>query len=275
MSQFDKKFKAICERILKEGESTEGYNVRAKWADGTSAHTLKISNVCTDYSLQEEFPIMTVRKLPFINAVDEMLWIWSKKSNDVTKLRSHIWDAWADKENTIGKAYGYQLAKKYNYNNRFYDQVDNLLHTLIIDPMDRRMIADMFNPEELHEMGLAPCCHHVQLSVVGDKLDMLLKQRSQDMAVANSWNVTQYAVLLHMFARHAGLKANKLTHVIGDCHIYERHIPGVIELLKQKEYDAPKLIIDGDKGFYEWTPEDFILEDYKHSDVKIKFEVAT
>lgn len=274
MSKFDEKFKEICNKIIDEGVSTKDYNVRAKWADGTSAHTLKISNVCTSYDLRQEFPILTLRKTPINNAVDELLWIWQKQSSDTSLLKSRIWDAWAREDGTIGAAYGAELANLYQYPEGLNNQVDHILHTLTHNPMDRRMIVDMFNQATLHDMALAPCCHHVNLVVVGNRLDMLLKQRSQDMAVANSWNVSQYAILLHMFAKHAGLEAGILTHVISDCHIYDRHIPGILEMLEREPFEAPKLVINNEKkDFYSWTPEDFVLENYQYG-APIRFEVA-
>lgn len=544
MSYLDQVFKKNITEIMNEGVSTHGSKVRAKWADGTPAHTTKTSNIVSVYDLRKEIPIMTLRKVPYKNAIDEILWIWQKKSNDIYDLKSRIWDAWgkettkkslikvapiikdyveksyepvkvADlidttkelrssnrsgdfyvlekngtkrtiqfkdtgyikitnqsqvsagdvidpytrtvcgigyyglydsediksffgeafkswvtkwenmvrrcngqynagnwynhvflseefeccetflrwamenirykdksiysklqidkdyygsncygpdtctiltpKENTsltlnkwyvydnepffsasdlanclseklnlklhkpngqynddklnkliapmieegliqvinpnlldengmlarfdlkvkldLGRAYGYQLAQKAKYPEGEFDQVDRLLWCLKNDPQDRRMIADMFNHQDLHAMGLAPCCHHVNLTVVGDRLDMLLKQRSQDMAVANGWNVFQYAILLHMFAIHAGLEAGKLTHVITDCHIYDRHMDGVLELMARPELPAPRLVIKEKKDFYDWTVDDFELVDYQHGD-PIKFEVA-
>ncbi|MGL4453124.1 MAG: thymidylate synthase [Sarcina sp.] len=273
MSQFDKQFKATCRRILEEGVSTRGYEVRARWEDGEPAHTIKLSNVVNTYDVGKEFPILTLRKSPMKNAIDEILWIWQKKSNNVNELNSRIWDAWANEEGTIGKAYGWQLSQEYNYDGRICDPVDNILWTLKNNPMDRRMIADMFVAKDLHEMGLAPCCHHVNLIVVGDRLDMLLKQRSQDMAVANGWNVSQYSILLHMLSRHAGLKPGVLTHVISDCHIYERHIDGIKEMLEREEFEAPVLKVADKTDFYSWTVEDFELENYKFGS-PIRFEVA-
>lgn len=280
MTQADKNFIDTVNLILEQGVSTEGYKVRPKWpSDGTPAHSIKVSNVVNRYDVSKELPIMTLRKVPAANAIDEILWIWQKKSNDTALLKSRIWDAWADENGTIGRAYGYQLGRPSLYKMedgvmRAFDQVDRILWCLTNDPMDRRMIADMFKHEDLHLMGLAPCCHHVNLNVVGDRIDMLLKQRSQDMAVANGWNVFQYAILLHMFARHSGLKPGVLTHVIADCHIYDRHIEGIKELISRPTYDAPQLIINPDvKNFYDFRVEDFVIENYQHGPF-IKFEVA-
>lgn len=275
MSQADLNFIDTVNEILENGVSTVGHKVRAIWPnDGKPAHTIKVSNIVNRYDLREELPIMTLRKVPYQNAIDEVLWIWQKKSNKVSELRSKIWDAWADDEGTIGKAYGYQLAQKSIYPEGEFDQVDRILWCLKNDPMDRRMVADMFKHEDLHEMGLAPCCHHLQLNVVGDRIDMLLKQRSQDMAVANGWNVFQYAILLHMFAQVSGLKAGILTHVICDCHIYDRHLEGIQELIKRPTYNAPILKINPDvKNFYDFKVEDFEIVGYQYGP-PIKFEVA-
>lgn len=275
MSYADQVFKATCRDILENGCSDEGLNVRPHWEDGTPAHTVKKFAVVNRYDLQKEFPIMTLRKVYFRSCVDELLWIWQKKSNDVHDLHSHIWDAWADENGTIGKAYGYQLGVKHHYPEGEFDQVDRVLYDLKHHPESRRILTNIYNHHDLSEMGLYPCAYSVTLNVTGDRLNMILNQRSQDMLVANNWNVCQYAVLLHMFAQVSGFKAGELVHVIADAHIYDRHIEAVKGLLDLEPYAAPALKINPDvKDFYQFTLDDFELVDYKFHEFKDKIPVA-
>ena len=257
----------MCQDILDHGFSTEGMPVRPHWEDGTPAHTIKNFGVVNRYNLQEEFPALTLRPTAIKLATDEMLWIWQKKSNRIEDLKSHVWDEWADENGTIGKAYGYQMAKKYKFKQGEMDQVDNVLWCLKNDPYSRRIMTNIFNFNDLLEMGLEPCAYSMTFNVVGDKLNAILNQRSQDVLAANNWNIVQYAVLVHMFAQVSGLKAGELVHVISDCHIYDRHIPVIEELIKRPAYPAPTFKMNPDiKNFYDFTVEDFALENYEHGE---------
>ena len=218
---------------------------------------------------------MTLRRTYLKSCIDELLWIWQKKSNDIRELHSHIWDAWADENGTIGKAYGYQLGIKHRYSDGWYDQVDRILKDLRENPASRRMVTSIFNHHDLYEMGLYPCAWSMTFNVTDDTLNAILNQRSQDMLTASNWNVCQYAILVHMMARHAGLKAGELIHVIADCHIYDRHVPIVEQMIKQEPKPAPKLIIDPDvHDFYDFTPDSFKLEGYDPYPFDHKIEVA-
>jgi thymidylate synthase len=264
MSKADKIFIDMCKDILENGFSSEGQNVRPRWQDGTPAHTIKKFGVVNRYDLSEEFPILTLRPTPLKNAIDELIWIWVKKSNNIKDLNSHIWDQWANEEGTIGKAYGYQLGLKNKYKEGEFDQVDMVLHQLKNDPYSRRIITNMYNFDDLNEMNLYPCAYSVTFNVTGNKLNAILNQRSQDVLVANNWNVCQYAILVHMFAAVSGLQVGELIHVIADAHIYDRHIPLVKELIERPQHSAPKLIINRDvKDFYDFKVEDFKLEGYE------------
>lgn len=264
MSKADNIFIAMCRDILENGTSSVGENVRAKWADGTPAHTIKKFGVINRYDLAEEFPILTLRPTNLKAAIDELLWIWQKKSNNVKDLNSHIWDSWTDDEGSIGKAYGYQLGIKHTYPEGEFDQVDRVLYDLKHNPYSRRIIANMYNHYDLHEMNLYPCAYSMTFNVTGNKLNAILNQRSQDILVANNWNVTQYAILVHMLAQVNNLEVGEFVHVIADAHIYDRHIPLVSELIQRTPYPAPKLIINPDiKDFYDFTVNDFGLENYQ------------
>lgn len=264
MSRADIIFIEMCKDILENGFSSEGQEVRPKWEDGTPAHTLKKFGVVNRYDLSAEFPILTLRPTNLKAAIDEILWIWQKKSNRIADLNSHIWDAWADEDGTIGKAYGYQLKVKHQYPEGEFDQVDRVLFDLKHNPYSRRMLTSMFNHADLHAMALYPCAYGMTFNVTGNRLNAILNQRSQDVLVANNWNVTQYAVLVHMFAQVSGLLPGEFVHVIADAHIYDRHVPLVRELIARKPYPAPKLVINPDvKDFYSFRTDDFQLENYQ------------
>ena len=275
MSYADQRFIAVCRDILANGVWDTDLAVRPRWTDGTPAHTVKTFGVLNRYDLRKEFPIMTLRRTAFKSCVDELLWIWQKKSNDVHQLSTHIWDAWADEDGTIGKAYGYQLGVKHRYRDGWFDQVDRVLKDLREDPANRRMVTSLFNHHDLSEMGLAPCAWSMTFNVSGNTLNAILNQRSQDMLTASNWNVCQYAVLLHMMARASGLEAGELVHVIADCHIYDRHVPLVEALIAREPRPAPKLIIDPEvTDFYALTPDSFRLEGYDPWPFEERIEVA-
>lgn len=264
MSKADKIFVDMCRDIIDNGWSDEGLDVRPKWEDGAPAHTIKKFGVVNRYDLSEEFPILTLRPTYLKSAIDEILWIWQKKSNNIKDLKSHIWDSWADENGSIGKAYGYQMSVKHKYKEGEFDQVDRVLFDLKNNPQSRRIMTNIYVHQDLSEMNLYPCAYSMTFNVTGKKLNAILNQRSQDTLTANSWNVCQYAALVHMFAQVSGLEVGEFVHVIADAHIYDRHIPLVEELIKREQFDAPKLIINKDiKNFYDFTPDDFVLENYK------------
>ena len=267
MSRADELYRQTCLDILENGFSDEGLEVRPHWEDGTPAHTIKKFGVVNRYNLAEEFPIMTLRRTYWKSAVDEMLWIWQKKSNRVCDLGSHVWDEWAGEDGTIGKAYGYQLGKKYQFNvgQEPMDQVDRVIYDLKNNPASRRIMTNIYNFEDLHEMNLYPCAYSMTFNVTGNKLNAILNQRSQDMLAANNWNVVQYSVLTHMMAQVAGLEVGEFVHVIADCHIYDRHIPAVKAMLENEGFEAPKFTMDPSiKDFYAFTTDDLIVENYQH-----------
>lgn len=275
MSIADQIFINTCRDILDNGISDEGLPVRPKWLDGTPAHTIKKFCIVNRYDLSKEFPIITLRRTAFKSAIDEILWIWQKKSNNVHDLNSHIWDSWADEQGSIGKAYGYQLGIKHTYPEGEFDQVDRVLFDLKNNPQSRRILTNIYNFQDLHEMHLYPCAYSMTFNVTGNKLNGILNQRSQDTLTANNWNVVQYAVLLHMFAQVSGLEVGEFVHVISDAHIYDRHVPIVEEILKNPQYPAPIFKMNKDiKNFYDFTVDDFALENYQYTKLDKKIEVA-
>ena len=275
MSRADEIFIANCKDILENGVWDTELDVRPRWDDGTPAHTVKKFGIVNRYDLAEEFPILTLRRTFWKSAVDELLWIWQAKSNNVNELRTRVWDAWADETGSIGKAYGYQLGVKHHYPEGDMDQVDRVLWDLKHNPASRRIMTNIYNHADLSEMALYPCAYSVTFNVSGDTLNAILNQRSQDMLAANNWNVVQYAVLTHMFAQASGLKAGELIHVIADAHIYDRHIPAIEEIIKNEPKAAPKFIIDpAVDDFYKFTRDSFRVEGYEYSELKTKIPVA-
>lgn len=275
MSLADEIFINNCNDILKNGYSTKKEKVRPKWEDGTFAYTVKKFGVVNRYDLQKEFPIMTLRNTNFKNAIDEILWIWQKKSNNINELNSHIWDEWADESGSIGKAYGYQLGIKHKYKEGEFDQVDRVIYDLLNNPYSRRIMTNIYTFSDLNEMNLYPCAYSVTFNVVDNKLNAILNQRSQDTLMANNWNVVQYAVLLHMFAQVSNLEAGELIHVISDMHIYDKHIPLVEKIIKREAFDAPIFKMNKSvKNFYDFTVDDFNLVDYKYGESIGKIPVA-
>lgn len=275
MSRADNIFISNCRDILSTGVWDTNLNVRPRWQDGSPAHTIKKFGIVNRYDLSREFPIMTLRRTYWKSAIDELLWIWQAKSNNIKDLRGHIWDSWADENGSIGKAYGYQLGIKHQYPEGEFDQVDRVLYDLKHDPASRRIMTNIYNHADLHEMGLYPCAYSMTFNVSGRKLNAILNQRSQDMLTASNWNVVQYAVLVHMFAQVSGLEAGELVHVIADAHIYDRHVALVKQLLTREPKPAPKFIIDRSvTDFYTFTRDSFKLDGYEYNEFNEKIPVA-
>jgi len=275
MSKADVLFVNMCKRILEEGFSTEGATVRARWEDGSPAYTIKTFGVVNRYDLSQEFPALTLRRTAIKSAMDEVLWIWQRKSNNIHDLKPHIWDEWADPDGSIGKAYGYQMAKKYKFAQGEMDQVDNVIWQLKNQPQSRRILTNMYNFEDLSEMNLEPCAYSVTFNVTGNKLNAILNQRSQDILAANNWNVVQYALLVMMLAQVTGYQPGELVHVISDAHIYNRHVPIIEELIERRQYPAPKVTLNPEiKDFYDFTPEDVRVEDYLHGEQILNIPIA-
>ena len=321
MSRADDIFDTNCIEIIATGCDTKDEKVRPHWADdGSLAYTKKKFCIVNRYKLAQEFPLQTQRYINFDAAVDELLWIWQKKSNNVNDLNSHIWDSWADENGSIGKAYGYQLAKLARYkgvsdvklleafgdryiiedankecsnghitkvcrrnDNKvtvavyidgewWMNQVDKVIYDLKLTPFSRRIMTNIYCFDDLSDMNLHPCAYSMTFNVTGNKtegykLNAILNQRSQDMLVANGWNVCQYAVLVHLIARATGLQVGEFVHIIADAHIYDRHIPIVKRIIRNESFPAPKFYIDeGVTDFYDFSLDNIHLEDYQYAE---------
>ena len=278
MSYADERFIQNCREILSDGVWDTDREVRPRWEDGTPAHTIKKFGIINRYDLQKEFPILTLRRTYWKTAVDELLWIWQKKSNNVHDLNAHIWDQWADETGSIGKAYGYQLSVKHHYPEGDMDQVDRVLYDLKHNPASRRIMTNIYNFQdlsEISEMHLYPCAYSMTFNVSGNVLNAILNQRSQDMLAANNWNVVQYAVLVHMIAQVSGLVPGELVHIIADAHIYDRHVPIVENMLKQTPSAAPKFTVDpAVTDFYAFTRDSFRMEGYTPAPFEDQIPIA-
>ena len=276
MSYADKVFIDMCRDIIDNGTITEGEKVRPVWEDGTSAYTIKRFGVVNRYDLSKEFPALTLRRTAIKSCVDELLWIWQKKSNNVNELKSHIWDSWADETGSIGKAYGYQMGVKHQYKEGRMDQTDRVIFDLKNNPYSRRIMTNIYVHNDLHEMHLYPCAYSMTFNVTKEKdsekltLNAILNQRSQDVLAANNWNVCQYAVLVHMLAQVCGMKAGEFVHVIADAHIYDRHVPMIEELISREPLPAPTFWLNPEiTDFYDFTPDDVRLDRYEtHPQIK-------
>jgi len=276
MSYADQVFIQNCREILDHGVWDTDREVRPRWEDdGAPAHTVKKFGIVNRYDLSKEFPLLTLRRTYWKTAVDELLWIWQKKSNNIHDLNAHVWDQWADETGSIGKAYGYQLSVKHQYPEGEMDQVDRVLYDLKHNPASRRIMTNIYNFQDLHEMHLYPCAYSMTFNVSGNVLNAILNQRSQDMLAANNWNVVQYAVLVHMMAQVSGLIPGELVHVIADAHIYDRHVPIIEKMLEQTPVEAPKFTVDpAVTDFYAFTRDSFSLEGYTPAPFEDKVPIA-
>ena len=271
MSKADKIFQSMCSDIIEHGTTTKGQKVRPHWEDGASAYTIKRFGVCNRYDLREEFPALTLRRTGLKSCMDEILWIYQRKSNNIHDLAPHIWDSWANEDGSIGRAYGYQVGRVSHYPDGDYDQMDRVLKDLHEEPFSRRILTNLYAFDDLHLMNLYPCAYSCTYNVTDDNredgkltLNMVLNQRSQDVLAANNWNVCQYALLLMMVAQSCDMVAGELVHMIADAHIYDRHVELVRELISRPQYDAPKVSLNPSvHDFYAFTTDDLIVEDYK------------
>lgn len=271
MSKADDLFCAMCTDIIENGTTTEGQKVRPHWEDGTPAYTIKQFGVVNRYDLCQEFPALTLRRTALKSAMDEVLWIYQRKSNNIHDLHSRIWDEWADETGSIGKAYGYQIGQKSHYPQGDMDQMDKVLYDLRETPFSRRIMTNTYVFADLSEMNLYPCAYSCTYNVTQTPghdrltLNMVLNQRSQDVLAANNWNVCQYAILLMMVAQSVGMEAGQLVHVIADAHIYDRHVDIIRELISRPRYDAPRVSLNPEvTDFYDFTTDDLVVEGYEH-----------
>ena len=274
MTKADKYFIDILSELMKKENSTQGENVRPKYKDGVEAHTYFITNKVFEYDLSRgEVPLISLRQQAWKSAIKEIFWIYQDQTSDLSVLKEkyniHWWDDWNVGDGTIGQRYGATIKK--------YDLVNKLLNDLKNNKNSRRMIMNMYQYEDFKETeGLFPCAFETLWNVRGEYLDMILTQRSNDFATAWSINGTQYACLQIMVAKASGLKPGKFTHIIGNLHIYDRHLEQGKELLKRvPSKETVKLNFNPNSDeFYSFKVEDFSLENYEPCEPQLKFELA-
>ena len=263
MNNADKQYLTLVKDILDHGYYDQ---------NRTGVATYKLPHKIFQFDLSKgEFPILTTKFVAFKTAVKELLWIFKDQSNDVIRLQNqnvHIWDEWMLEDGTIGRAYGYQVRK--------HNQIDDLIRNLKNNPQDRRMIINLWNNADLKYMALQPCCFLTMWDVTDGRLNCMLVQRSGDVPLGVPFNMSQYAVLVHLIAQVTGLKPGLFTHVINNAHIYENQVEGMkLQLTREdKTYKAPKLWINPEiTNFYDFTPDDIKLIGYEHHP-SIKMEVS-
>lgn len=307
MSYADTIFIQNCKDILSSEYNDFGMNIRPRWSDGTEAHTKKILYQQNRYTLTpHRIPVITLKKLGFKNCIDELLWIYQKKSNKISELNSHIWDSWDVGDGTIGKAYGYQIGQMSRHHKMLpceiesgmldgieYDttitsegtwvwlsQIDAVLWDLRNNKSSRSIMTNTYVHQDLADMGLRPCAYMMTFNVTKSSdnkyvLNGKLTQRSQDMLVANGWNVAQYAVLLQMLAQVSNMQPGIFVHEVADMHIYDRHIPIVEKIIHMPQHPDPTFMINpAVKSFYDFAVDDFELIGYEYNKISDKIEVA-
>ena len=310
MSTYDTTFIQNLKDIINTGTTCQS---RAVWEDGTPANVTKMFGLVNRYNskLENIPPIGTLRKFNALNCIDEMLWMWQKKSCNVHDLKSHIWDKWADDAGSIGKSYGFQIAtqlrlaqhleeipkenetdeQKYRPVTALLDQIDYVRHELLFNPLSRRIVTDVYNIPDLAYMHLDPCVYSCVWNVTVAKdvtpdengevkednyrpvLNLIINQRSQDMIVANNWNIFQYWVLLNILAAEANMIPGEIVHVIADAHIYDKHMDIAKEMIEDYDNGLAKgdctIKLNNFKNFYEVKLEDFEINGYEYvKDIK-------
>ena len=289
----DSEYLNIVSKILSEGE----------WKDNrTGVKTLAIAGAIFEHNMENGFPLLTTKKMPFKSIASE-LEFFIKGITDKRWLQernNHIWDEWATpikapyghsqeakkkmlEEIDLGPIYGFQWRHfnaiyegvEKDYKGLGVDQLSNIINKLKEDPNDRRMIVSAWNPQQIKEMGLPPCHYGFQVTVINVKLNLLWNQRSVDTMLGLPFNIASYGLLLHLLAKESKLKEGKLVGFLADVHIYENHIEGAKEQLKRDSsiYKSPKITTEGFTNIFEWNFSMTKLEEYQ-SYPPIKFDIA-
>jgi len=284
------------------GEWDRDTPVRAVWKDGTPAYTKALLNVQMKFDNGKEITILSQKRVPQKDPVNEIFWIWRDKSNDVQALRDmgcKVWDEWMKEDGTIGKAYGWQLRNKYRkvritddlmhmtfngelshnyevdgYGYTYLDQVDYLIYTLKTNPSSRRIKTTLWCVEDLDDMALEPCVYDTHWQLLGGKLHLTVNVRSNDLGLGNPYNVYQYSILHRLIAQATGHTVGTICFNIDNAHIYDRHIDDLLEQVDKPMHDAPEVWINPEiTSFYDFKIEDIKLIGYTH-EKSIRMEVA-
>ena len=284
MTKADKYMNQTILRILDEG--FEDINPRPKYADGTPAHTISVNHTFRTYDLAAgEFPICTLRPMAWKTGIKEIFTIYQKPTNEIAKMEEmgvNWWGDWDIGDGTIGQRYGATVSR--------YDLINNLIKDIETDPYGRRKVVSLWQETDLRETaGLAPCAFLTIWNVRGEYLDMVLIQRSGDMLTASGpggINEIQYAALLMMIAQHTGYKPGVFSHFVANEQIYDRHLEAAEEMIyryqdrtnsegEKFEDCNPKLVLNPNKtNFYDFTIDDFTLENYVAIKPQLKLELG-
>jgi len=288
-----KSYLEIVQKILKEG---------VKKADRTGTGVLSVAGVMFEHDMSKGYPLLTTKKMPFKVMAAE-LEFFIKGITDkgwLLERNCHIWDEWCSPlkvpyahdeetkqkmaaERDLGPIYGFQW-RHFNadysgldadYADHGVDQLKKLVETLKTNPTDRRMIVMAWNPTKLDEMALPPCHYGFQITVTGNKLNLMWNQRSVDVALGLPFNISSYALLLHLLAKETGYEEGRLVGFLGDTHIYLNHLDGLKEQLTRDPnlYPLPRIKTDNFKSIFDWQYTDTILENYQ-SYPRISFPIA-
>lgn len=270
MTYADRVFKDQIRNIIMENVTDKDLDVRPVWNNGEKAYTKYTTHQIATINPERGVPIQTVRKIAWKSALREILAIYQKHATTREEFEAmgiKWWELWFNEKGNLGTSYSHQLKKKLRYPEGEFTQFDYIIHQLKNNPMNRGMITNIFNMEEIADMALRPCAFLTMWAVRGEYLDLMLVQRSGDLIPAAGFggvNTIQYYFLLAMVAQVTGYKIGKFTHVINNLHIYDRHIPIAKDLLNAQEYESPTLCINPDvKDFYDFTVDDIRLIDYK------------
>lgn len=289
----DAEYLRIVRKIVDEGV----------WKDNrTGIKTKAIAGAIFEHDMSQGFPLLTTKKVPFRNIASELQFFINGTTDKrwLQERNNHIWDEWANpqkapyghsdeakkrmlEERDLGPIYGFQW-RHFNadyqnfdsdYSGKGIDQLKRVVEKLKSDPNDRRMIVMSWNPQQLHIMGLPPCHYGYQVTVIGDKLNLLWNQRSVDTMLGLPFNIASYALLLHLLAKETNLKEGKLVGFLADVHIYENHQEGVKEQLSRdiNKYAAPRIKTEKFTSIFEWQSADTVIEGYE-SYPTIKFDIA-
>jgi thymidylate synthase len=274
---------------------------------GRNIDAISVFGYQNRYNLQEGFPILTTKKIPFKTVAHELIWFLSGDTN-VKYLHDnnvHIWDQWVKPDGTIGEGYGkqwrnWQFYKReecegreglggaeieVEYKLKKVDQISNLIRDIKevrdnpLASCGRRLILTAWNPPEIPNMALPPCHTLSQFMVTNGKLSCHLYQRSSDAFLGVPFNISSYALLTHILAAVTKLEVGEFVHTFGDLHIYINHIEQVQEQLEREPFTLPTLWVD-DVTLRHLSPDLknvnvnwFKLQNYNHQGV-LKGEVA-
>lgn len=276
MGKADEAYKELILDVLDNGFWDKNQQVRTRWADGMPAYSKAIISKQMKFD-HTEVPILTTKRIAWKSAIHEILWFYVKRTSDCSYLDEYnvtIWKEWTNKNNNIGKAYGYQLGKQIMVKGRITNQVANLLHELKNNPASRRHVISLWNIDDLDQMELYPCVWNHQWLVKEDKLHLIVNARSNDLGLGHPLNVFQYHVLQRMVSQVTNYGMGTLTFNINDAHVYDRHIEPLREQIEREPFPAPTLWINPKiKNFDDFTIDDFQLVDYQYHPT-VKMEVA-